>query len=65
MENNGISFDGEKKEIDTLAAAIKHLPHGETDLLRLVLGDGMPLGMLSERGDGPFQTNEPTAGSGW
>jgi|SRR5208337_4584555 len=58
-DQRGVS---KKEAVNASAAAIEHLPEGNAELLRFVLGDGVPLGHLAQLGDGFLQTNVPAGG---
>ena len=43
---------------------MKHLPQGDAQLLRFLLGDGMALGHPAQLGQGLFQAGIPAGGGG-
>jgi hypothetical protein len=63
VEGNGFPLDGKKDVVDASAAAIEHLPEGDAELLRRILGDGVVLRHRGQFGDGLLQAVVPTGGS--
>jgi hypothetical protein len=43
VQGDGFSLDGKKEAVDAPAAAVEHLPEGDSELFRFILGDGVPL----------------------
>ena len=43
VQSDGFSLDGKKEAVDAPAAAVEHLPEGDSELFRFILGDGVPL----------------------
>ena len=63
VQGDGFPLDGKKEAVDAPAAAVEHLPEGDAELLRFILGDGVPLGHCGQLGDGFLKADVPAGGS--